>query len=353
VVRSDTVVDALANTALWADAVEMPEALDRTLVARDGFRETAAFLGGHDVTRIVATGNGASYYVAHALWLSSLRRSTNIEVVAVPAGFLAGRTFEWRAGDRLLAISSSGELRDIIDITSGEPPLPFVLVTSEEHSTLASDAAARALVYVKNQRAVTHTQAYLGNLVTVLALWADLTEDRSLSESVARAPELCADALDGVESWLPQALELVREPLSAVAFGSGLAWAAAREAALLLKELTRIPAEGAETREGATSASFGLSSSALAFNLSADDTLAQEAESTCRSMGAMVVRAPQLALRDEPISPVGLFPTALALAGALSVNGGHDVDNPAWAGTYLAATRVFESDDGHSEHAVG
>ena len=45
---------------------------------------------------------------------------------------------------------------------------------------------------------------------------------------------------------------------NAVVFGSGPAWAAALEAALLLKEVSGMPAEGVETRRGATSTDDGV-----------------------------------------------------------------------------------------------
>src|SRR3954447_10488654 len=58
------------HTGLWADVRELPGALGDTLAAADGVGEAADVLRGAE--RIVATGNGAAYYVAHALWLASL-----------------------------------------------------------------------------------------------------------------------------------------------------------------------------------------------------------------------------------------------------------------------------------------
>ena len=60
------------ETGLWADVRELPERSGRHgATPRRGRRGgRAAAPGG--VERIVATGNGAAYYVAHALWLASL-----------------------------------------------------------------------------------------------------------------------------------------------------------------------------------------------------------------------------------------------------------------------------------------
>src|SRR4051795_1340026 len=60
------------GTGLWADVRELPEALGDTVAAADGVEAAAGLLRGARVERIVATGNGAAYYVAHALWLAAL-----------------------------------------------------------------------------------------------------------------------------------------------------------------------------------------------------------------------------------------------------------------------------------------
>ena len=75
------------ETGLWQDVAELAESLTATLDAREGFDDAAALLGADGVQRIVATGNGAAYYVAVALWLASLE--SVVEVVAVPSGLVA------------------------------------------------------------------------------------------------------------------------------------------------------------------------------------------------------------------------------------------------------------------------
>ena len=78
------------DTGLWADVRELSESVAATIDAADGFDETAALLSGAGVRRIVASGNGAAYYVAHALWLAaSGAKAGGPEVVAVPSGLIA------------------------------------------------------------------------------------------------------------------------------------------------------------------------------------------------------------------------------------------------------------------------
>ena len=83
------------------------------------------------------------------------------------------------------------------------------------------------------------------------------------------------------------------DPPVAIAFGSGPGWASALESALLLKEVAGVPAEGVETREGATSAMMALRPGYLALSLpTGPDPLIDEAEAICGGRGATVVRAP-------------------------------------------------------------
>jgi DNA-binding MurR/RpiR family transcriptional regulator len=94
------------ETGLWADVRELPGALRDTLAAAEGVAEAATVLQGAE--RIVATGNGAAYYVAHALWLASLECRGPVPIVAVPCGIAVRDGFRWQPGDVVLAVSSSG-----------------------------------------------------------------------------------------------------------------------------------------------------------------------------------------------------------------------------------------------------
>lgn len=159
----------LTGTALWQDLCETPETVAATLDGATGHAELAHLLASHRPGRIVATGNGASFYVATALWVASLSTQLVAPVVAIPAGLLATDTFTLRSDDLLLAFSTSGELRDLVELANGPQRAgAFALVTSTPSSTLAAQADVVALVEVRNQRAVTHTQAYLGAAAVAL-----------------------------------------------------------------------------------------------------------------------------------------------------------------------------------------
>lgn len=324
---------------LWDEACDIPMALSATLDRREGFDAVVRQLVDPGVRRIVATGNGAAYYVAMALWLASLRTPRPVGLIALPAGIVADPDFPWAEGDLLLAISSSGEFRDVV--AAARHAGRSVAITADPGSALAREVSASAVVQVEARQAVTHTQAYCGAVAAVLALWADVTDDAGLGEVLRNTPTLAARALDLAEPWAAEQAVRLDHPRAAVAFGTGPGWAAALEAALLFKEVARIPAEGVETREGATSAMYGLGMGHLVLSIeSGDDRLLREAEDICASSGATVVRAPGAASADPRIAPILSFPATLALAISLGTEAGVDVDDPSWAGAYARTSRT-------------
>ena len=191
-----------------------------------------------------------------ALWLASLESGKGPELVAVPSGLLARGAFAWRPGDVFLAVSSSGEFRDLVEAVDGGAPAPYGAVTANAGSTLGARAGARALVSVPSQRAVTHTQAFCGAVVAALRMWAAVTATTTSTRRSAVCPDELEHTIGHARAWVDDIGPI--DPETAVVFGGGPGWAAALEAALLLKEVALVPAEGVETREGATSAMMAL-----------------------------------------------------------------------------------------------
>ena len=331
------------DTGLWADVRELPDALRVTVAAVDGAAHAADLLSAPGIERVVATGNGAAYYMAHALWLASLEGPpAGPPIVAVPAGVAVREGFRWRPGDAVLAVSSSGEFRDVVEIAQRARRRPLVAITATADSPLADAADATVLQRVASQRAVTHTQALAGAYACGLALWAGVTDDAELSSLAAAAPAAAERAVAEAEAWAADALLglVAAPPRAAVAVGGGPAWAAALELALMLKEVSRIPAEGVETREGATSAMFGLDHGHLMASLDPEgDPHGEEAVRLCAAAGATTVRLPGAAGVDPRLAPVTTLPAAAALAASLALAAGHDVDRPSWTDAYYETAR--------------
>jgi fructoselysine-6-P-deglycase FrlB-like protein len=329
------------QTGLWADVRDMPAALEETVRVGEGVAAAADLLRAGGVERIVATGNGAAYYVAHALWLAALEsRGGGPPIVAVPCGVAGRRGFAWRSGDAVLAVSSSGEFRDVVEIARRSPGRPCVAITARPDSALAAAASVTVVQHVASQRAVTHTQALAGAYACGLALCAAVTGDGELAALVARAGEAATEAVAAAQAWAEERLPGLAPPAAAVAVGGGPAWAAALELALMLKEVARIPAEGVETREGATSAMFGLAPDQLMVSLDSEgDPAGDEAVRLCAATGAETLRLPVPAGGDARLAPITTVPAAAALAAELALAAGHDVDHPAWTDAYYETAR--------------
>lgn len=326
------------ETYLWRETRAVPESLARTASDTEGIDAVARLLGGPGVRRIVATGNGAAYYAAVALWLASLEGRSGPDVLALPAGLLAKGAFRWREGDALLAFSSSGEMRDVIEALDAGAPTPFAAVTASPGSTIGSRADAVGLVTIESQDAVTHTQGFCGNVLVALAVWATITGDAGLRAAVLDAPDAVEGSCEAAEEW---ALALpCLAPSAGVVFGSGPAWAGALEGALLLKEVACLPAEGVETREGATSAMYPLGPGHVVVSLpTGPDAVLDEAEAICAARGATVLRAPGGARGDRRLAALTTFPALIALSARLGTERELDVDQPSWTDAYYAVAR--------------
>src|SRR5262245_43025041 len=95
---------------------EAPGALRTTIDRASGVGAVAGFLTRSGTRRIVVTGNGAAYYAGLAVWLAALAGDGGPDLVALPSGLLLAGAAALRDGDALLVISSSGELRDAIEV---------------------------------------------------------------------------------------------------------------------------------------------------------------------------------------------------------------------------------------------
>jgi fructoselysine-6-P-deglycase FrlB-like protein len=334
----------VTQTASWKDVAALPDAVARTLAATSGMEAVAATLRDAQVRRLIVTGNGASYYAAMAAWLASLERPGEplANVQCIPSGLLASGSFHFRDGDAVLAVSVSGEFRDIVEALEGARlPRPILAVTAGADSTLARQADAVVQIHIDGRATVTHTQDFCNATIACLGILARILRDQNLLRLLESVPELIAKTLDGVEDWLEETIATLGRPTAAVTLAHGTAWAGALEYALLLKEIARIPAEGLETREAATSAMTGLTPNSLVLAIaSLGDPHLAEAERLCKTSGATVARVPFGHPIDRRLVPITSFPAGAGLAVALALKAGLDPDNPWWVRTYFDTARA-------------
>ena len=331
----------IAATQLWLDVAHIPEVLESTAQA-DGLTSASKLMRSGSTRRLVAVGNGASSYIAQALWLASLEGETRppVDVVAIPAGLLGTGRLRWTDEDAILAISASGEARDLIAALQALPPsVQKIAVTSSPDSTIAGLCDAVITVATAPQRTMTHSHAYCGAAQACLSFWAEVTGDAGLRAAVDGAAQTVANGLERSVSWAEHVLDGAELPTAAFAFGAGTGWAAAMEASLLVKELAQIPGEGVELREAATTVMTTLQPGHLVVDLTPHDPAAGEADAACEGRGARVVRIDQPAGLDSRLAPISTFTDMTALATGLALAAGRDPDTPAWTDTYLEVAR--------------
>ena len=334
-----THVTLRTDTGLFADLLLTPGTVTATVAAATGFDDVAALLTAPGVRRVVVTGNGAQWHVALALSLAWLHvADPPVELIAVPGGLVAGGTFPWRTGDRLLALSSSGEFRDVIEAINTGAPRPIAAITANAGSTIGVAAEARALVQVDTLRARTHTQGYAGALAAGLAVIARMSGDEVLGAAAAGAGARLAP-LVGQAASLP--VDAGPRPHAGVCVGTGPAWPAALHTALCLREVSILPIDGYETREGATTGRFSTVPDDLAVAVAGvrPDPLLDEAAGILEEGGARVVRIEGDPGADPRLAPIMALPHAIALAIDMAHLAGLDADAPSWAGAYDRTSR--------------
>ncbi|MSO44193.1 MAG: SIS domain-containing protein [Thermoleophilia bacterium] len=328
-----------ADTGLWSDMLLTPETVSATVLQADGFDDVATLLTAPGVRRVIVTGNGAQWHVALAMWLAWLQISEPpVEVLAVPGGLVARGGFPWRDGDRLLALSSSGEFRDVIEAIASGAPRPIAAITANAESTIGRAADAHALVRVETLRARTHTQGYAGSLAAGLSVLARMADDSGLRTALNDVGERLAPL---VERAAATPRDAGPRPHAGVCVGTGSAWPAALHAALCLREVAILPVDGYETREGATTGRFSVVPGDLAVTIAGPrpDPLMHEATSILTDAGARVVAVAGDAHADASLAPILALPQVIALAIDLAQMADLDADAPAWADAYDRTSR--------------
>ncbi len=326
------------------------EALPSARAAADALRAART-------RRIHVIGNGTSLHsaLAAAALHRRLADAGDPTVVALPAGEFRHYLPALGAGDAVIGISASGEFRDVLAVVEAlRGRVPTVGIVHEPGSTLdrTADHVVRsgggpggAPVMTKTFVAtLAATHLVLGELLggaRADAVRAGLVAaaghvDAAVAAAAPRVPAL-ADALVAAEHVF--------------VVGSGNAAAAAFEAALKLKEMALVHAEGAESWEMASGAATIVGPATVVVALAPggpgrDATL--EMARHAAGWGARIVEVgpgerpaidgadflPLPADAAEDFAPLTAVAPVALLAFALARRRGHDPDHPGWVERY-------------------
>jgi glutamine---fructose-6-phosphate transaminase (isomerizing) len=230
------------------EAEEAPRAVERLLRENEAeVKGLAAFLRRRPPALTLTAARGSSDHAAlYAKYLLETRLLWPTLSVAPSVLTLYGARPRVPLPGLLLAFSQSGESPDVVEVVRayrGAGVLTVALVNREE-SPLAQAAEVVLPLHAGEERAVAATKSFLAMLAATVHLMAHLLEEPHLKEALPALPEAMHRAL-GAEG----SLEYLVEAESLFVLGRGLVYPVALEAALKLKEVAGLHAEGLSAAE--------------------------------------------------------------------------------------------------------
>ena len=338
------------------EIAEGPEAIRRTVeTAAPVAREVAGRLRSDGIRRIHLIGNGTSYHSSLAAAALYARHASADDPVLSPAtagGFLAAPPDLGRH-DAIVGISASGEFRDVVAVAEAwRGRVPVIGVVHVPGSTLTRVASEVVMSAGGPSDVPVMTKTFSATLVATELLLLGLL-DRGRSDAVVDAIVLAADhaeaAIAAAERVADDLATELADAEHLFVVGSGVAHIAAMEAALKLKEMALVHAEGTETWEMASGVATIVGPGSVVIAIApagpGHDAVVEmvrhaadwgariiEVGPTTSTPGSRLLRLPPDAVEDH--APLTAVPPIARLAYALARRRGHDPDRPDWVERY-------------------
>lgn len=333
-----------------------PDAIRATLdQAGPSAREAVAALRARNLRRLFVIGNGTSYHssLACATLYRRLAGPDDPAVIALTAGDFRTYPPKLGTGDAVLGISASGEFRDVVSAAETlRGRIPFVGVAHVPDSSLARAATHLVVSAGGPSEVPVMTKTFSATLVAAQLVVIGLLGAERLDPLVVQirdAADHAGRAIAAAEAVAPQlAAELARAELLFIV-GSGLAYVAAMEAALKLKEMALVHAEATESWEMASGAATVVGPATVVVAIAPEGpgrAATQDVVRHAAGWGARIVEvgpvrmAPDSTLlelsRDaiEDHAPLTAVPPIALLAEALARARAIDPDHPGWVERY-------------------
>jgi glucosamine--fructose-6-phosphate aminotransferase (isomerizing) len=339
-----------------AEIAETPRAIRETLAGSiDAARRAASALRSRGVTRIYVIGNGTSYHSSLAAATLYRRHALPDEpaVVALTAGEFRNYLPALGPKDAVVGISSSGEFRDVVAVVEAlKGRVPTVAIVHVPGSTLDRIADHVVMSAGGPSRVPVMTKTFGATLVaTELVLAELLGGQRSalIRASIARAADHASAAIAAAEPRVAALAESLAATRHVFVVGSGAAQPAALEAALKLKEMAILHAEGTESWEMASGVATIVDAESVVVALAPHGPGCAATVDVARhaaGWGARVIEvAPAASIEgaelfsipaaaEEDQAPLTAVPPIAMLAFALARRRGYDPDHPGWVERY-------------------
>ena len=339
-----------------AEIVEGPAAIRETLTeSRDAARQIASELRSRGVTRIHVIGNGTSYHssLAAATLYRRHAEAGDPTVVALTAGEFRHYLPALGPTDAIVGISASGEFRDVVAVVEAlKGRACTIAIVHVPGSTLDRTADHVVRSAGGPSRVPVMTKTFASTLVAAELVLAELLG----GERAERIRDGIARAADHAEAAIAEGSPRVMDLADALAgvrhlfvVGSGAAHPAALEAALKLKEMAIVHAEGTESWEMASGVATIIDAESVVIALAPNGpgrTATLDVARHAAGWGARVIEvAPVASIEGADLLPIPAaaeedhaslttVPPVALLAFALARLRGHDPDHPGWVERY-------------------
>jgi glucosamine--fructose-6-phosphate aminotransferase (isomerizing) len=245
----------------------------------------------------------------------------------------------------VVVVSRSGTTSEAVLVTErcSQEGHPTVSVGCRPGSP-ASGAARYALVVpAGDERAIVMTRSFTAMLTVLLRVIATVAGERRFARDLEALPSRWAETEPSIaKAW---SLSVAEPWLRAVALGGGAAFGIAREAALKLTEMSRLPVEAFEPLEFRHGPISIVEPGVLLVALPAGPGEQEESRivDECRALGAAtwaIGAEPTLGAELHPVARFPLFlPPLQALAVGVTVARGLDPDAPRHLGQVVLLER--------------
>ncbi|HEY3335107.1 MAG TPA: SIS domain-containing protein [Candidatus Limnocylindrales bacterium] len=335
---------------------EGPDAIRATVrAAGPAARDVAGRWRAQGIRRVHVIGNGTSFHSSLASATLYRRHAGADDPVVVPVTAADFVTYPpaLGPGDAIVGISSSGEFKDVVAAAErARGTIPFAAVVHVEGSTLTR-VASEVVVSAGGPSTVpvmtkTFSSTLAATELLLLELLGPIVGDALRTELLAAA-DAAETAIAAAEPLVEDLAQRLVGAAHLFVTGGGLAYPAALEAALKLKEMALVHAEGAEAWEMTSGAATMLGPDAVVIALAPDGPARQavgELLGHAAAWGATTIEVgpgrlhggsallPLSPSAAEAHAPLSAVPPVALLAFALARLRGANPDRPGWIERY-------------------
>ncbi|HEY6571666.1 MAG TPA: SIS domain-containing protein, partial [Candidatus Limnocylindrales bacterium] len=235
---------------------EGPAAIRATVeVARADARRIARGWLAAGIDRVHVIGNGTSFHSSLAAATLYRHRAGPDDPVVIPVTAAEFLLYAPRLGprDAIVGISSSGEFKDVVAVAEAvRGRFPMAGIVHVPGSTLTTVASDVVLSAGGPSTVPVMTKTFSSTLVATELLLVELLGKEAADAEATRilaAADAAEAAIAAAEPLAEPLAESLRDARHVFVTGGGVAYPAALEAALKLKEMALVHAEGAEVWE--------------------------------------------------------------------------------------------------------